>query len=144
VALLRRWRPGAEAPRVISLNAGQDMAALEAVRALRAGGLLALKGDRAVDGRVVEVTLLGGRVRLPTGPFLLAAISGAPLFVLGCFKEGSDRYRVVAGAPWELRFTSRAGREEDLQRWAQRFADQLEAWVRRYPTQWYNFHDPWV
>jgi len=144
LVLLRRWRPGTEAPRIISLNAGQDLAALEAIRALRAGGILALKGDRAVDGRVAEVTLLGGRVRLSTGPFLLAALSGAPLFVLGCFAEGPGVYRVISGEPWELRFGSRATREADLARWTQRFADQLDAWVRRYPTQWYNFHDPWA
>ena len=142
MALLRRYL-GPQAPRVISLNEGAELASLEAIRALRAGGILALKGDRVVDERTVEVSLLGAPARLPTGPFLLAALSGAPLFVLGCFKEGPDAYRVIAGEPWELRFSTRAGREAELAAWAQRFAAQLEAWIRRYPTQWYNFHDPW-
>ncbi len=142
-ALLLRRYLGDSAPRIISLNAGQELASLEALRALRRGEILAIKGDRAVDERAVEVDLLGGRVRLPTGPFLLAAISRAPLFLLGCFKEGHSDYRVIASEPWELRFTSRAAREADLARWTQRFAATLESWARRYPRQWYNFYDPW-
>ncbi|MBU1879056.1 MAG: hypothetical protein KJ734_08895, partial [Chloroflexi bacterium] len=42
-------------------------------------GILALKGDRVVDQRTVEVELLGARARLPTGPFLLAALLSLPL-----------------------------------------------------------------
>jgi predicted LPLAT superfamily acyltransferase len=142
--LLREYLPEGQAPRVISLNAGEDLASLEVIRALRRGEIVAIKGDRVVDERTVEVELLGAPVRLPTGPFLLAALSKAPLFVLGCFHEGGGRYRVIAGEPWELRFTSREGRQADLARWTQRFASQLEDWARRYPHQWYNFHDPWA
>ncbi len=143
MVLLRRYLKGDQAPRIISLNAGDELASLEVIRALRRGEIVAIKGDRVVDERVAVVDLLGGRVRLPTGPFLLAAISRAPLFVLGCFHEGKGTYRVIAGEPWRLRFTSRDGRQADLERWAQRYAAQLEAWARRYPRQWYNFHDPW-
>ena len=144
MVLLRRHLPDGQAPRVISLNAGEDLASLEVIRALRRGEIVAIKGDRVVDERAVEVQLLGATVRLPTGPFLLAALAKAPLFVLGCFHEGGGRYRVIAGEPWELRFTSRGQRDADLTRWTQRFASQLEAWARRYPRQWYNFHDPWA
>ena len=143
MALLREYLPEGQAPRVISLNAGEDLASLEVIRALRRGEIVAIKGDRVVDERTVEVELLGATVRLPTGPFLLAALAKAPLFVLGCFHEGDGAYRVIAGEPWQLRFTSRKDRQADLQRWTQRFASQLEAWARRYPHQWYNFHDPW-
>jgi predicted LPLAT superfamily acyltransferase len=142
--LLEAYLPAGQAPRVISLNAGQDLAGMEAIRALRRGEIVAIKGDRLVDERCVEVELLGAPVRLPTGPFLLAALAKAPLFVLGCFHEGGGAYRVIAGEPWELRFGSRGEREADLRRWTQRFATQLEGWARRYPHQWYNFHDPWV
>ncbi len=142
--LLKRYLPEGQAPKVISLNAGEDLASLEVIRALRRGEIVAIKGDRVVDERTVEVELLGATVELPTGPFLLAALAKAPLFVLGCFHEGGGAYRVIAGEPWELRFTSRKERQADLQRWTQRFATQLEVWAKRYPHQWYNFHDPWV
>jgi len=135
--LIRRYAKD-NAPQIISLNEGHDLAALEALRALRRGEVVALKGDRVIDEHTAEVSLLGGRVAVPTGPYLLAALSDSPLFLLGCFKEDATTYRVIASEPLVLSFRSRATRAEDLQQWAQRFADQMEEWARRYPLQWYN------
>lgn len=143
VALVRRYLGEEHAPRIISLNQGADHASLEAVRALRRGDVVAMKGDRAVDARCARVPLLGGTLSLPTGPYLLAAISGVPLVVMGCFKEGPSTYRVVCTEPRILSFTSRKDREADLARWAAEYAAVLEGWIRRYPGQWYNFFDPW-
>ncbi len=134
--------PGA-APKVIALNDAGSMAAIRAVKVLRNGGVLALKADRLVDERTAAVPFFGRPIHLPTGPFLLAAISGAPIITLGCFKEGASTYRVMATEPRVLRFTSRKERAACLQRWAADYAAQLEAWARRYPHQWYNFHDVW-
>ncbi|MBW1880408.1 MAG: glycosyltransferase family 2 protein [Deltaproteobacteria bacterium] len=141
--LIRRYAKD-NAPQIISLNEGHDLAALEALRALRRGEVVALKGDRVIDEHTAEVSLLGGRVAVPTGPYLLAALSDSPLFLLGCFKEDATTYRVIASEPLVPSFRSRATRAEDLQQWAQRFADQMEEWARRYPLQWYNFFDPWL
>lgn len=135
---------GERAPRVIALNGENDMASLEVVRALRRGEIVAIKADRTVDGRTVEVPFLGGTIQLPAGPFLLAALSRAPVFVLGCFKEDAGTYRVVATEPRTYRFTSRTSRDADIQRWAAEFAAQMEQWTERWPLQWFNFHDPWV
>jgi len=142
--LLRRFLGGDKAPGIIALNSADDMASMEVLRALRRGEVVALKGDRVVDERVARVPFMTNHIHLPTGPFLLAAISRAPLFLLACFKEEEDAYRVIASPPWELRFTSRKQRQDDLQRWAADYAAQLEAWALRYPLQWYNFHDPWI
>lgn len=140
---LMRELLGERAPKVIAVNAGSDMASMEVFRALQRGEVVALKADRLVDGRVVEVPFLGETMRLPAGPFLLAALSKAPVFVMGCFKEDAGTYRVVATEPRVYRFTSRKTRDADIQRWATEFAQQLEAWTERWPLQWYNFHDPW-
>ncbi len=144
LALGREISEAAPMPRQIVINTDDSLAALEAVRVLRDKELLAIKADRVVDDRVVEVSMLGGRINLPTGPFLLAAISGAPVFMMGCFKEGLGVFRVLATEPKVLRFTSRANRQADLERWAGEYGAQLETWARRYPFQWYNFHNPWM
>ena len=34
-------------------------------------------------------------------------------------------------------------RTADVQTLTQRFMDQLETWIRRYPDQWYMFRDMW-
>ena len=144
VALMRRYVKEREPPVIISLNEGANHAALEAARALRRGEIVAMKGDRPVDQRVARVPLLGGEISLATGPFLLAALTGAPVILLGCFKEGPGRYRVIAEPPRFYRFTSRKQRDADLHGWAAELAQKLEEWGRRWPLQWYNFHDPWA
>ena len=141
VQLMRR-HVGAEAPKLISLKQDSDMAAMEAMRALRREEIVALKADRLVDERTTTVSFFGEPMRMPTGPFLLAAISKAPVVFMGCFKEGGD-YRVLATEPRTFRFSSRKDRDADLQKWAQMYADQLAEWLQRYPHQFYNFHDVW-
>lgn len=143
VQLLRDFegRPGV--PRIIALNAGDATGSLDLLRELRDGAIIALKADRHQGGRTAAVPLLGGPVAIATGPFLLAALSGAPLFVLGCFAEEGG-YRVVASPAWRLAFTSRAGRDADLRRWAADYAALLEQWATRWPRQWFNFHDLWA
>ena len=131
------------APKFITYNSSKAMASLKVVHALRRGEVVAMHPDRVVDERKARVTFLGGTIELATGPFLVAALAGAPVVTVACFKETPWRYRVFAAPPVKLSFTSRAEREADLARWAQEYANQLEEWVRRYPWQWYNFHDPW-
>jgi len=143
LALLARFAGKPGVPRVVALNAADSMASLSLARLLRDGSIVALKADRAAGGRTARVSLLGGDVEIATGPFLLAALSGAPLFVLGCFSEG-DGYRLVAEPAWRLRFTSRKTRDDDLERWAADYAAVLERWSARWPLQWFNFHDPWA
>ncbi len=140
--LLKHSKSGG-APKFITFNSAKGMASLGVVHALRRGEVVAMHPDRVVDDRKAIVQFLGGEIELATGPFLMAALSGAPVVMIACFKETPWRYRVVAAPPKVLTFTSRSGRQEDLQRWAQAYADQLEEWVRRYPWQWFNFHDPW-
>jgi predicted LPLAT superfamily acyltransferase len=143
LVLLRRYVPPGRAPRILALRPGSTLAALDVLGILREGGIVAVKGDRVVDGRNAEVPFLGGRIRVPTGPYLLAALAGVPVVPLACFKEGVRTCRVVAGEPWTPVLRGRATRDEDLAASARTFAAHLEAWARRWPLQWYNFHDLW-
>lgn len=135
---------GERAPRFIALEDGAQHASITALRALRAGDVVAVKADRVVDDRAATVDFLGSPMRLPTGPWVLAALSGAPVVVLGCFRTGPSTYRFEAVGPRIYRFTDRASREADLARWAQELADVLAVWTERHPHQWYNFFDPWA
>ena len=55
-------------------------------------------------------------------------------------KEGRRRYKVLLE-----RLPEPAGvtRQERVQSLADAYASALEAVVRRYPDQWYNFYDFW-
>ncbi|MEZ4317060.1 MAG: glycosyltransferase [Myxococcota bacterium] len=134
---------GERAPKIIAINDGAQLASLGALRALEAGDAVAAKGDRIVDGRIARCDFLGAPIAVPTGPFLLAALSGAPVVFIGCFRTGSGQYRFEAVGPKILEFRSRKTREEDLARWAQEWVDVMADWTERYPLQWFNFFDPW-
>jgi lauroyl/myristoyl acyltransferase len=43
-----------------------------------------------------------------------------------------------------LAFTRERPRDEQLAVWAAELAGTFEGWARRYPAQWYQFHDPFV
>lgn len=134
------WQPDA----IVLTPTGDDgFASLAVLRALRAGQIVAMHGDRLVDDRTVTVTLLGAPCQVPSGPWMLAALAQVPVVIVGCFKEGPDTYRMVATPPMLCRFDRTRPREAQIQAWAQEYARVVEAWIRRYPEQWYNFHDVW-
>lgn len=133
------WRP-----QVIAVNRSEGFSALSALRVLREGGVVAMHGDRLIDERSVTVQLLGAPCAVPAGPWLMAALARVPVLVVGCFKEGPDTFRVVCGPPMEVQFDRKRDRDAQIQEWAQAYADQVGAWVRRWPDQWYNFHDLWT
>ena len=111
---------------------------------LKAGGTIAIMGDRVLPGQPgAEVAFLGGRVTLPTGPYALAAIYGAQIVQIFGFKTGRNRYHFQALPPRTVQFSSRASREADLAAAAQEYATRLERVVLRFPYQWYNFYDYW-
>lgn len=142
VVLMERYL-GERAPRFIPLSGGENHASIVAARALDDGDIVALKGDRVTGGRTVEVSLLGAPARLPAGPLLLAAVTGAPVVVIGCFLQADGSYRVHLDGPRRYAFESRRTRARDLQQWGQQLADVLGEWAEQYPLQWYNFHDMW-
>ena len=131
------------APSIIALNSGGDMASMKVIRALRTGAVGAFLADRPVDDRVVRVPFLGGEVALPLGPWLVASLARVPVVLLTCFKEGPFTYRLLVSEPIDVTVQDRRRREEELAVHVRDFAIRLEAWVRRYPYQFYNFYDIW-
>ena len=84
------------------------------------------RGDVAVD-------FFGAPARFPLGPFLLARAAGVPVLPAFCVL-GSDVVTVLPPIAVE-----RGEEEAALRRWVNGLAGML----RRYPTQWFNFYDPW-
>lgn len=137
--LPEEWRP-----HFIPVNRAEGFATLTVLRALREGQIVAMMGDRLIDDRTVTVDFLGAPCAFPAGPWMLAALARVPVIVAGCFKEGPDQYRLIASPPMRVQFDRARSREEQVQAWAQAFADTLATWVRRYPDQYYNFFDAWA
>jgi predicted LPLAT superfamily acyltransferase/glycosyltransferase involved in cell wall biosynthesis len=141
---LSRYLEKAQGPRPRIIEVGSDtLSSLEMVRALREGAVLALHGDRAVDRNVVRVPFLGRDAPFPIGPFMLAAVSGAPLIATFSLQVAPATYRLFARPPVMLRFEPGHSRESQLQSWVEQYVLELEAVARQYPYQWFNFYDFW-
>jgi len=122
---------------------GSPETGLAIMAALGRGELVALHGDRLLDGPGVRVPFLGAPASFPAGPHVVAAVSGAPMLHAYAIREGTHRYRFFAHPPEHLEFDSRATRDERIRQWTEHYASRLEAQVRRHPLQWCNFYPFW-
>ncbi len=110
--------------------------ALDLLRALRRGRMLAVQIDRPAggDGDVV-LPFFGAQVPFPRGPFLLAQAAGAPVLPVFTFLLGHHRYRVEVSPPIEVPRTGRGA----VSVAAANAVRILESAVRRFPEQWFHF-----
>lgn len=119
----------------------QDSFAISA--ALARGEIVALHGDRTFAGQGVKIPFLGQEASFPSGPFVVAATSGAPIIYTFSARLGVWHYRMVASVPQFFKFTNRSRRQADLREWIGGYVSDLEKWARQYPFQWFNFFDFW-
>lgn len=150
VALVMEAEPDPEARALhdeVRRRAGVDVFAvgegpldgLPVLRHLRGGGVAAFQIDRrAASGRSLAAALFGRPFPVPEGPFRLAALAGAPLVALFSCRTGYFAYRVEVGPPVECR---RPVVEAELAAAAREAVGRLEAFIARYPTQWFHFGD---
>ena len=79
------------------------------------------------DQRVVPARFLGHTVQLPEAPFMLALVSGAPLYVFFASMRGSRQYHFSVSGPMVVTADGRAQRRPAVVRAAQAYAERLEA-----------------
>lgn len=111
--------------------------------ALRRGEIVAMHGDRSMEDAGIATPVLGDKVILPNGPFVLAATSEAVLVQTFAIRLSHRHYRLIAYPPQQLKFTSRASRQSDTAGWLQTYVHRLECCIRAAPLQWWNFYDYW-
>jgi predicted LPLAT superfamily acyltransferase len=130
-------------PRVIAVGEG-DLAALDIMRAVRSGEVVAMQGDRTVDARDLKVPFFGRDARWPVGPWVIAALSGAPLLWSFAIRVGPRRYKFIADAPRTVRFEPGRPRDEQLRGWIGAYVASVEEVLRAHPYMWFNFFDFWA
>lgn len=142
-SVLERLNPRMNA-RLVELDPENIDFILEIRDRIEQGELVALLADRVLPGgRSVEVDFLGDRAALPTGPYLLAATLGCPIYLTFALHTPPNRYDLYC-EPFAERVTlTRRGRDEALGDLAQRYAQRLEHYCRLAPDNWFNFYDFW-
>jgi phosphatidylinositol dimannoside acyltransferase len=107
---------------------------------LRAGGVVCLLGDRDLTRRGIDVTFFGETARMPAGPALLAATTGAALLPVGLwFTRDGWAVRVhppVQPAGEQLRDQVAAA--------TQALADTYAAEIAGHPEDWHMLQRLWL
>lgn len=143
-AVLRRLDPGTRTE-LIEMEDGDINFILRVRGAVERGGLVAILADRVPSGgKTVVVEFLGGRARLPIGPYLLARSLRWPVyFTCGIYRHPS-RYELHCEPFAERVELPRGRRMEAIQEHAQRCADRLASYCQSAADNWFNFSDFWA
>lgn len=128
--------------RYITLD-GSPTDVLPMLAVLRRGEILALLGDRSYGSPITRVPFFGEPAAFPVGPYLVAALGGAPLVQVFGVRESGRHYRFIGFPAEHLTAPAHSERDAFLKACATRYAERLEKLVREYPFQWYNFYPFW-
>lgn len=130
----KRWR--------IVYTTGSPFASLELASALKRGELVAMQLDRHLGTSYVQLPFFGVPAAFPLGPAMLGRITRAPLVPVFMLREGQKGLRVALEEPIYVEHTR--DREADLREATARLVAVYETYVKKYPYQWFNFHDFWA
>ncbi|NLE66782.1 MAG: hypothetical protein GX608_05095 [Lentisphaerae bacterium] len=121
---------------------GSPLDTIALLAALRRNEIVAVHGDRATGDDTLERPFLGRPARFPTGAYRLAAAAGAPVVQGFSVRERLRCYRFMA-YPAMTPPPDPAERDAFIGGCIGSYVERLEALVRRYPFQWYNFYPFW-
>lgn len=108
---------------------------------LRAGGLVALVGDRDISRTGVQVELLGETASLPAGPALLSQLTGAPLYPVTLWFDGAT---AVGDVGPRIIVPDLADRQERTIAMTQAIADSFGAGLRQHGVDWHMLQPVWL
>jgi len=112
--------------------------------ALHDGALVGLLADRSLaDEDTREAVLLGAPVRIPSGPFRMAAMLRQPVIFMAGLYLGKHRYRIRFVPLADFADTVPAERDAAIDAAMAAYVAQLEACCQAAPYNWFNFFDFW-
>ena len=113
-----------------------------AMSALRGNEILALVGDRDFFNHGLDLPFLGRTLKVPTGPAAFSLKTGAPIVPGFLVRETDGSYRFFLEPP--IPSLQGIPREEAVRQMMQQCLDVMARYIRKYPTQWYIFHEFWT
>lgn len=109
--------------------------------AIDRGEIVSMTGDRMLGSpKSFRCSFMGADANFPMGPFALAVQKDVPIVAVFCMRGKWGVYNVYV-----RKITAAPGLppRASMQDMALKFAELLEAMVRLYPTQWFNYYDFW-
>jgi len=115
---------------------------LNMIRALRHNEIIAIQLDRPLGaGGTRLIPFFGAPAAFPSGPFVLARLSGAPLIPVFIPRLGRRHYQIRITGRFSVPREPRDARA--LERVMVEVVQAFEEAVRAYPTQWFQFAPFW-
>lgn len=111
------------------------------LRALKKGYFVGLLCDQDPGDTGILSPFMGQRTLTPTGPAHFSVLCGLPVLTILIHQTGIDTYTIYVGDP----ITADEGlpKKEKIQQITDRVNAKLEAWIRKYPEEWFWMHNRW-
>lgn len=111
------------------------------IQTLREGGVVALMGDRDIEGPTARLPFFGEETTIPTGPIELALRTGATVIPSFCVRTEQGGINAYLEEPLEMERTG--DMERDIRVNTLRFLARVERRVREHPDQWVVLESIW-
>jgi lauroyl/myristoyl acyltransferase len=126
---------------VLALTGGDSPPTSVLTQRLRSGKGVCLVADRDLSKHGIEVDFFGARARMPGGPAMLSAMTGAALLPVGLWFTDDGGWGQRIGPPIEVP----EGRLRDrVQAGTQLLADQFAQLIKAHPSDWHMLQKLWV
>jgi phosphatidylinositol dimannoside acyltransferase len=126
---------------VIALTGGERAPTDVLAERLRANGVVCLLADRDLSSRGIEVNFFGEPARMPAGPAMLAAMTGASLSVVHSFFAGDDGWGHTVSPPLQL---PEGTLREKVISGTQQIADLFAEHIAQRPADWHMLQRLWL
>jgi phosphatidylinositol dimannoside acyltransferase len=128
--------------RVVALTGGPRPAAEVLAARLRKGECVCLVADRDLSRSGVNVEFFGATARMPAGPALLAATTGATLLSVGLWYQADGGWGQHIGPPVELLRQRRL--REQVAVGTQALANAFATYIAAHPSDWHMLQRLWL
>ncbi len=147
-AVLKAINPDSDM-NLIQVNELSASTAIMLQQKIEQGEWVVIVGDRTSvtkEQRVVWADFLGKPAPFPQGPFILASVMKAPVYLLFGLRDDSQaepHFDIYFEPFSDALILPRKTRETALQQVVQDYASRLESYTIKAPLQWYNFFNFW-
>jgi len=137
---------GGKAFNVIFIKPNDLSHIYEINQALQNGELIAMHGDRFVEGsKIIECDFFNKKAPFPLGPYYLAATANVPICFVSTMKESATHYHFYSTKPVNVISGNKNRKEwnKEVYKTVTEYSKNLEEIVKQYPLQWFNYYNFW-